>query len=477
MGLLKILTVIFKQKNKIIINFLVIVTVVTGGTFLQKPVFEAKSSLLVKMLKEDTARPGMGLVNNNMPLVLSQDEVITTEIQILTGRELIEKILTVLNVESVYPGLVKGQSSKAGVMDQAVRTFGKNLKVAGVKKSNVITVSFQHNNPEIAARAVNLLMEAFKDKHLALHSDPQSSFIESQLSSFENKLRTSERKLQEYQQSNSAFALEEQRSLLLKQRTDFDSAYKMTSDNVGENLKRIASIKAQMKYVTNNNSRYTPTDRDRIITDAKAKLLDLQLKEQELSRKYTDNNHLVLDAKKEVETVNRFLREQEEGIAGKVKTGNPVYQNMEMELFRAEADLNSQAAKADALKVQLRHLDKKIAALDMSESNVQNLKREVEINEKNFKTYAERHEDARISDAMNKLKLSNISVIQAAAVPVKPIKPNKMLNILIGGLLGMISALSYAFLSENFGQTFSDPESVERYLGLPVLLTVPRKED
>jgi uncharacterized protein involved in exopolysaccharide biosynthesis len=147
-----------------------------------------------------------------------------------------------------------------------------------------------------------------------------------------------------------------------------------------------------------------------------------------------------------------------------------------MDLFRAEGELDSQVARANALKGQLKQLDAEIAMLDMSENKVQNLKREIAINEKNYKTYADRQEEARIAEAMNKLKLSNISVIQTAAVPTRPVKPNTKLNILLGSLFGIIAGLSFAYLSEHAAQTFSDPESVEKYLGLPVLLTVPVKE-
>lgn len=476
MSLLEALTIIFKHKRVIAVVFLSVVTAAVTGTLVKKPVFEAKSSLLVKMLKDDTSRPGMGIDNSSPRVSLSQDELINTEIQILTGRELTEKVIGTLQLENVYPDLAKRSGNQTELMDQAVLTFGEKLRVSGVRKSNVITLSFQHNNPEIAARAVNLLVEAFKDKHLALHSDPQSSFISSQLASFEEKLRKSERSLQEYQQNNKVFSLEEQRSLLLKQRNEFDSTMKIAYDNIQENIKKVASIKSQMKYMANNDVRYTPTDRDNIIIDAKSKLLELQLKEQELRRKYTEKNRLVVDARRELEIVNNFLKEQEEGIVGKVKTGNPVYQNMETDLFRAQADLNSQAAKVNALRDQLRQIDKEIAALDMSESKIQNLKRELAINEKNFKAYADRHEEARLSDAMNRLRLSNISIIQTAVVPVKPVNQRKILDILVGILFGIVSSLGCAYFLEKFGQTFSNPESVEKYLELPVLITVPDKE-
>jgi uncharacterized protein involved in exopolysaccharide biosynthesis len=477
MSILNFLTIIFKHKRKIILVFIAIVGVVIIRTFTQKPVYEANSSLIVKMLKDDSSRPAMGLGNSNLSLTLSQDEMINTEIQILTGRELAEKVIASIGIEKLYPDMAREAGKKADLMDQAAMAFEKNLKVVGVRKSNVVNINFQNSDPELAAKAVNLLVDAFKEKRLALHSDPQSFFIGTQLAAFQKKLRTSEKNLQEYQQNNNVFSLQEQRSLLLKQRTDFDSAYKLASDTIKELTKKITSIKSQLKYITNNNTLYTHTDRDKIIIDAKGRLLELQLKEQELHRKYTDTNRLVIDAKREVEIVNKFLKEQEEGIIGKVKTGNPVYQNMEIDLLRAEADLNSQMARANSLKTHLLEMDREIAALDMSEGKIQNLKRELEIDEKNYKTYADRNEDARISDAMNQLKLSNISVIEAAVAPVNPIRPKKRLNLLLGVVFGIIGSLSCAFVSEKMAQTFTDPESVERYLDLPVLLTVLSKED
>ena len=476
MSIRDIIKVIFKHKGKIALVFFSITIVICGGTFLLTPVYEARASLLVKLWNENSSRLAVGSGTSGMNLTLSQDEIANTEIQVLNSRELADKVVRTLGVKTMYPALAVATPKVPDPMAAAVELFGKNLKVSGVRKSNVISISFQHTDPRIAARAVNLLVEAFKEKHLALHSDPQSSFIGTQLDSFHNKLRESERSLQEFQRSNNAFSLEEQRSLLLRQRTDLDTAYKTTRNTLKELSNKISSLRAQMNNISRSTTRYTQTERDRIVIDARAKLLDLQLKEQELRRKYTESNRLVVNARREIELVNQFLKEQEEGIAGKVKTGNPVYQSLELELFRAEGDLNAQNAKAASLRGQLSQLDGEIASLDMSENKVQNLKREIAINEKNFRTYADKQEEARISEAMNNLKLSNVSVIQSASVPTKPIKPNNKLNVLLGIFLGTICSLTLAYLCESMAQTFSDAESVEAYLELPVLLSIPDKE-
>jgi len=56
------------------------------------------------------------------------------------------------------------------------------------------------------------------------------------------------------------------------------------------------------------------------------------------------------------------------------------------------------------------------------------------------------------------------------------VKPKKRLNIALGIILGAVSGLGLAFLSEYTGQGLSTPESAERRLGLPVLATVPLKK-
>jgi len=474
------LTLIFKYKVRIVVIFVTVVGFVLGGLLLSKPVYEAKSTLLIKPWKEDAPRPGMGgeAPGTNSYLTLSQEELVNTEIQILTGRDLAEKIIDALTLKAMYPGIARSDLRPANQKAAAVLAFSKSLKIVAVRKSNVITVTFQHPNAKIAAQALNLLIDAFKEKHLALHSAPESSFISTQLNTFEKKLKDSEKELQTYQQANNVFSLEEQRTLLLKQRSDLDTSYKLARNAIGELKNKIAATKGQLSYISKNSAaHYTPTERDKVVTDAKTKQLELQLKEQELRRKYAPTNQLVVEAKKEVDLVSQFVKEQEAALTGKVKTGNPVYQSMEIDLFRAEGELNSQIARAESLNSQIKAVDKEIASLDLSEDKVQNLKRAIAINEKNYKIYADRQEEANISETMNKLKLSNISVIQGAEAPAQPVALNRMFKLIMGVLVGAFSGLACAYLSESWAQTFSDPESVERYLELPVLLTVPRKED
>lgn len=71
------------------------------------------------------------------------------------------------------------------------------------------------------------------------------------------------------------------------------------------------------------------------------------------------------------------------------------------------------------------------------------------------------------------MKMDNVQVIDEAKVPERPVKPRKLLNIVISGILGVMIGFGVVFLQEYLDNTIKTPEDVEKYLGLPVLGTIP----
>jgi uncharacterized protein involved in exopolysaccharide biosynthesis len=469
------LSILFKHKKKILWVFIVIVAGTALFSFLYPPVFEAKSSLLVKFGREFVYRPEVG---DKGPLVsLNQEEIINSGIKILTSKDLIEKALNTLTVEHLYPDLAKNPPGRQTVLAAAIHRFQKDFSVEGVKKSNVIEISFQHKDPNVAEEAVRLIINFFREKHLQVYSVPQSSFLEQQRSTYETKLMKSQTLSEAFKQKYRVYSLREQMTLFLNQRSALDTALKTAQHQVHELQDKLLSLKKQMQTVTQQVPLYTETERYRIIDDAKTQLLTLQLKEQEFLLKYKENTPLVAKVRKEIKIVQEFIRKQEEDLKDKVRTGkNIVYEDMERETVRVKADLSAQEAKITTLKNQIAQLDKEIQSLDLRENELRNLERDLEMNERNYKIYLEKVEEARISEDLNRQKIANISVIQAARVSARPVKPKKGLNMMLGVIFGAVSGLGLAFFTELTCQSFSTPESVKRRLHLPVLANFPLQD-
>lgn len=74
------------------------------------------------------------------------------------------------------------------------------------------------------------------------------------------------------------------------------------------------------------------------------------------------------------------------------------------------------------------------------------------------------------------MKVDNVSVIEEAIPLVNPVKPNKMLNIAIGGILGLMASVFIIFLKEYLDNTIKTSEEAQKYLELPVLGSIPMQE-
>ncbi len=469
------LTILFKHRTKMEAVFLGIVSMVIIGLALSTPTYEARSSVLIKLGREYLYQPEVG--RDRTPVIsLNQqnhEETINSEIQILTDRDLAEKVITAIGMEKLYPDLAEKKFPKGVTAKEvAIIEFGKKLKVEGVKRSNVIDVSFQHNDPRLAARAVDLLLDYFKEKHLQVYSDPKPSFLEEQLADYRRKLKTSEDALQTFKQARAVYSLDEQRKLILEQRMKLDTAYKETENAISGLQEKLRSLRAQSRAMMEDGNAFASSEQGNIITDAKSKMLELRLKEQDLLVRYKEDSLPVKDVRKQIRMTTNFLAAQEKDVTSKVRTGNLVYQAAEKERIQTEADLSAQKARLASLGPQAARVNAELRELDHQEKDFQGLKREAAINEANYQVYVQKYEEARISDDMNRKKMANVSIIQAAAVPIKPVKPKKLADIALSIVLGAAAAVGAALFSEYLGRTFNTAQDVERRLGLPVLASI-----
>jgi len=103
------LTILFKHRSRVSVIFLAAVLAAILASFLIPPTYEARSSLMVKTGREYVNRPEAGEAGALM--LLQMEEVVNSETRILSSRELIEKVLTTLKVETVYPELAASPPS------------------------------------------------------------------------------------------------------------------------------------------------------------------------------------------------------------------------------------------------------------------------------------------------------------------------------------------------------------------------------
>jgi len=465
-----LLNILFKHKAKMITIFATIVITVTMGSFLMPPVYEASSRVLVKFGRENVFTPASPAAGGNQPILFdsSREERLNSEIEIFKGRNLIEAALTNLGVTTVYPDIDKKPliprlwAKELTPLEKATIAFEKKLSIEGVKKSDVIEITFEHKDPAIASQAVNKLIDAFLEHHLSVYKQSQQyTFFDEQVKLLEKKLKDSENELEDLRRQHNISSLEEQKTLLLKQISDLDLELARTRSEISENEGKMQALKAGGSANLAELKLGTETELNPYaISSIRSRLSELKLKEEELLAKYTEQSIMVTNVRKEIKTAQELLSKEEKTYHDKAVNS-------------ITHTLNALRSKEASQRQHLAEYQEELSGINAVELRLKELEREVKLNEENYQLYIKNMEEARISDAMDSQKIANISVIDPAQPPIKPVKPKKLLNIILSLILGIFAALGVAFSSEYLSHTFNNSAEVKSKLGVNVLATIP----
>lgn len=464
-----VLHVVFKQKKRILIFFIVTVIMVAIVTIVAKPIYEAKAQILVKIGRENLYIPPNSATSQIIRP--NREDQINSELELLKSPSLSENVVKALGAKTIYKNLDD---------PDAVIKFQKSFSAEGIEKSNVIAIRFKHENPKMAATVVNTLANTYLEKHLLIYKNTQSyNFFEEQSKLLKSKLEQAEEALKTFKKQHSITNIGEEQKLLLNQIGVLRAELNRTASQEAETKNRILQIRQQLDITPETITQGEVVDYNSgLISNLEARLVELQLKEKELLIKYTPQSRLVKNVEEEIQLVRDKLVDQESKQYGKSSIGlNVTYQRLKEELFRNQTEYKALSAKKAIQNDQFEDYRAKLEELNNIEVEIKQLQQLVDVNGKNYQLYLSKFEESRISDAMDNKKIANVSLIEPASPPLDPVSPKVLLNIFIGIFLGGFGGMGLGFFSEFLDDSLEKPEDVEKILQLPVLASIPEIEN
>lgn len=114
--------------------------------------------------------------------------------------------------------------------------------------------------------------------------------------------------------------------------------------------------------------------------------------------------------------------------------------------------------------------------LDLRRRSIQYniFQREVDTNRQLYDGLLQRYKEIGVAGGVG---VNNVSVVDAADVPVKPSSPRLVLNLALTLLAGLVLGGLAAFALEQMDEAISDPSDIESELGLPLLGAIPKSVD
>lgn len=475
----EICTTIFKHGKLILATFISTVITVAIGTFLLKPTYESKAALLVKFGREYIYMPT--LHDEKGPLnYYNREGIVNNEIEIISSKDLLEKTIATVGVDTLYPDLAANPPKNKPVVKIAEQQFRDNLSIQGGKDTDILKISFRHENPQIAAKTINILIDLFREKHLrTLKGDNSTAFLENKVLAYRSELATAEEALKEFRDSHSLFAIDEQRSALLKQQAFLDASLMEANKQMSGLQGRLSSLNQDASHT--KQDAHLRTEAGKSFTDitdkAKEQLLTLELKEKELARSFNDDNRLLDSTRNQVELVKKFVDDQQINQGSRVITGtNEIYLELHKQQLLTRADIEMESGASGVLRQQLDTVNGNLKSMLANETALRVLERDAAAKLEIYRSYLSKLQEFKLSDEMDQSKVSTISIVQSADVPIKPIRPIKILNLAMGVLLGILAGITLAMLKEYLSQQISTPETAEKRLGLKVLATIDLKD-
>ncbi len=502
--------VLFRHKKKALIFFFIVALTVTLGTFLAPDFYESDAKLLVKVGRESVALDPTVTTGQIITVSQPREYEINSELEILMSREVAERVVeaigacvilkrnnkdTLDNTSSI--GVAWDVISKTGQkvrfalvkVDQyvparkesnkATLKFMKNLDINVKKNSNIISLSYKAEDPKLAQDVLTKTIDFYLEKHIAVHRTTGSyKFFIEQSNQLRDKLAQSEETLRKVKNRTGISSLNEQRTILLERIGGLQQEIGVTEADLATSKSKARELQRMLVNLPERVEIERTAGVDNMAYGyMRNALFGLQLREQELLSKYTEENQLTKEVRRQIAEAQTLLNKEEPTHTQVTQSLNAEYQQVKLNLLAEKATFSSFEGKIKALKKLLADSRDELKAFNNSETQIVRLQREMAIQENNYQKYVDNLEQARIDQALQMQKISNIGVVQQASFPMNPSSPNKMLNLMLGLFFGIFGGIGLAFFSEYIDHSLKTQEDMEKKLNLQTLVVIPKRPE
>ena len=499
LGVHDILFVLFKHKRTILICTALGLVAAAAAFFCYPPPYQSQAKLLVRYVVE---RSAVDAVDTNSNAGGSRVNLaIASEVEILTSRDLAEQVAEAIGAKRLLPD-ANGTPSNV----EAAKIIAKGLHVEASKEGNILLVSYQSREPQLATLVLQELVKRYFVKHLEVHRSAGAfEFVTQQADQVRVRLNQTEDALKPLKQLLGIVSLADGMTALSADLARTEAQLHGAEAEFAEQQARVKELgespasaavpskvavtkpksksAAQTAAANEDNAWPSPAPSDaasigqtqqyQAVVSSLAKLRQTKL---DLLSKYKPGSVQVQLTQTQIDNLESQRADLERkfpdlpAIVPKTGTGTG---DQQMDFGSEKAKLAGIAAKVEALKARLQDVQTKVKQLTELGPQIAELERQKELEEANYKYFQATLEKSRIDEALDPTKIPNISTVQTPTPPEKVTGTRKKLTLLLAGAgfaLGLVIALVSDLV---LNRTVKRPLELEQQLHVPLLLSIP----
>lgn len=346
---------------------------------------------------------------------------------------------------------VKREKERVGVID----SFLGRLAVRPERRSRVIIISFESENPRTAALVANTVADLYLVEQLEAKFEATrraAAWLSTRLAALREKVEAAERAVEKFRKK-AGLIEGEHVTLAVQEISELNTELLMARNKGAEAEARLTQLEAIRLRSSGTVDSVAEVLSSPLVQRLREQETEVLRKTAELSTNYGEKHPRMINVRAEI----RDLR-------GKIET----------EIHKITENLRGEVAVAQArertLAGRLKQLEKKIARLNENRVQLHALEREAGANRALYQTFLSRFKETR---AQEDIQQTDARIISRADVPNGPSFPKKGLILALAFAGGIFLGVAFAFFIERLDQGFRSMEQVERLAGVSPLGLVP----
>ena len=479
--------VLQKRRHVALAFFAVVVGVVLVYSFAATPIYQGTAQILFELEKNPTMTFAEG---GAVVQMRDSAEYYRTQTEILKSRSFGDRIVRKLQLDQNPYFIEKKDKAGQGFLFAGLKSFItgllpakappanpiplatiqeeldppitsevlNNMEVEIGKGTNILKIHYYSENPRIAASMANGIAATYIEHNLDIRVKPFRDAVEwlsARMVDSRARMEESEKVVQRYKENQGIVSFEQRENVITQKLQELVTQLVQAEGKRQEAEVRYKQIQSVIKKpellatvpdIMNNL----------VIQGLRNEELDIKQKISELTEKYGPKHPQMVQARSELETVQKNLITEARKMLNAAKTEYTIALARERSIRKTMDD-----QKKEVLELSRKSIDYEVIAGE-SISNKQF-----------YELLLKKLQEASLSSGIN---VTNAQVVDSATMPAAPVKPKKGLNVLLAMIIGSLGGVFGAFFVEYMDDTIKTPDDIENVLALPFLGYVPATE-
>jgi len=439
-------------------------------------------------------KPGGSILQSPLMPEISDygnDRFIANEIEILKSNNIRDRIAKILLDTLVKSGTLSnfdlllidkfGEDRKPASVPEISGGLSQAVQIEQKRGLDIIEISVESKEPTEAALIANIYAKEYLTYNLEISRNQLTfirDFLNDQRAEKKEQLNEAEEILRTYQERGGIIALDQQAQTLIQQLAQFEAQKNASQIELQASNEILKQYKKELAQQDPKLADYLASATSQTYINAlQDQIAELQIRRDLALVKTDPRTDYTLQLKEYDNKIAELKNKLDEKIkvlkAGIFASSPEEVKVLSQKIIEEEVKNGSLRKTLDELSTVVRKYDDRFNRLPKTSIELARFQRNRESLEKLYTLVEEKYQEALINEQSQP---GNVLIIDDARIPYSPAKPNRMLIIIVGILIGIGLAFAYVFLKNYFDNTVKTPEDLQRK-NVNMLGWIPRVDE